>query len=147
MKFRDQRLITEHEKDCTSMVKTKPFRIPSHEMLRGKPRKISVSFIYFGEGFLQHWSLWLQRTEVFCWTTERPTSDKNMFCFIVMPRSQLGLLEALSLSSILCQLLLGLLAAFLPDLTGFKGSLRELTCSHDANMRHWETVLDSFLSS
>lgn len=71
----------------------------------------------------------------------------KMFCFIVMPMSQLGLLEALSLSSILCQLLLGLLAAFLPDLIGFKGSLRELTCSHDANMRHWETVLDSFLSS
>lgn len=63
-----------------------------------------------------------------------------MFCFIVMPVSQLGLLEALSLGSILCQLLLGLLAAFLPDLIGFKGSLRELTCSHDANMRHWETA-------
>lgn len=63
-----------------------------------------------------------------------------MFCFIVMPMSQLGLLEALSLGSILCQLLLGLLAAFLPDLIGFKGSLRELTCSHDANMRHWETA-------
>lgn len=61
-----------------------------------------------------------------------------------MPMSQLGSLEALE--SQLSSVLLDFLAAFLPDVIGFEGSLHEFVCSHVVNTCHLETELDLSLS-
>lgn len=86
-----------------------------------------------------------KRTEAFCWITDWMTSDRRCFALLKCPWPSWDHLKHPSLSSVLYQLLLGFLAAVLPDVTGFEGSLRQFTCSHVVNMCHVETELDSSL--
>lgn len=74
------------------------------------------------------------------------TSDRRCFALLSCPRPSWDHLKHWSLSSVLYQLLLGFLAAFLPDVIGFEGSLQEFTCSHVVNMCYLGTELDSSLS-
>lgn len=81
-----------------------------------------------------------KKPKALCWTTERTTRDRNTFCLITVPTSQLGPFEAPSPSSVLYQLLPALLAAFLPDAIGFEDAVWA-QAFNDGNVWHLETML------